>query len=296
MATGSKAKSKVAKHQGDYIIPIMGPTGAGKSSFINLLFGGGEERVKVGHSLNSCTIDLQSIEIPQDAIQHHLPAWRTISSNPSKPAKLIIVDTPGFDDTSADDSEILKRVADWLAKSYGSGAKLAGVIYLQDICQRRVTGATKRNFEVFDKLCGKDACKSVVLGTTQWMRVPPNDYEMAGKREQELKENFWKEMIRKGSTMQRVDDKATGASPWDLLEAVLLKGESPLLQIQSELMDLHKSLPQTEAAKALRGRIDELIKSLKNAGASKEEIRALVREVQALKEKTFLDRLLFWRN
>ncbi|KAF5321471.1 hypothetical protein D9619_000407 [Psilocybe cf. subviscida] len=207
-----------------------------------------------------------------------------------------IVDTPGFDDTSADDSEILKRVADWLAESYGVGAKLAGVIYLQDICQRRVTGATKRNFDVFDRLCGGDACNSVVLGTTQWTRVPTSEREMAGARETELQDNFWKVMIGKGSTIQRVDDKDTNTSPWDLIATILFKGASPTLLIQKELIEMEKSLPQTEAASVLRGRIDDLIKSLKKARASKEEVQALEREVQALKEKTFLDRLRFWRS
>lgn len=69
--------------------------------------------VTVGHSLNSCTTDLQPVEIAADIIQAKLPLW-----NPDNPArKLVIVDTPGFDDTCTDDSEILKRIADWLAKS-----------------------------------------------------------------------------------------------------------------------------------------------------------------------------------
>ncbi|KAF5321119.1 hypothetical protein D9619_000436 [Psilocybe cf. subviscida] len=204
---------------------VMGPTGAGKSTFINMLFGG-EERVAVGHSLNS----------------------------PGPVRKLIIVDTPG----------------------YGAGAKLAGVIYLRDICQRRITEPTKKNLEVFDRLCGGDACKSIVLGTTQWARVPADEHKVAGRREQELRDNYWKEMIRKGSAMQRVDDTCTNASPWDLIDTVLLKGISPTLLIQQELMDMDRSLPQTEAAAVLRGRIEELIKGLKSSGASKEEVQALV--------------------
>ncbi|KAF5322409.1 hypothetical protein D9619_000424 [Psilocybe cf. subviscida] len=293
MAKGKRKsrRPELEKYKGDYIIPIMGPTGAGKSSFINLLFGG-EERVTVGHSLNSCTVDLQPIEIPADMVQQKLPLWKP--AGPTR--KLIIVDTPGFDDTSADDSEILKRVADWLADSYGAGAKLAGVIYLQDICQRRVTGATKRNFEVFDKLCGGDACKSVVLGTTQWARIPADEHDIAGTREQELRDKFWKDMIRKGSTMKRVDDTSTKASPWNLIATVLFKGRTPTLLIQQELMDMDKSLPQTEAAAVLRGRIEELIKGLKSSGASKEEVRALVQEVEALKDKPLLGRLFFWKK
>ncbi|KAF5321856.1 hypothetical protein D9619_000484 [Psilocybe cf. subviscida] len=262
--------------------------------FINRLVD--EERVQVGDLLDSCTKGLEPVEIPGVLVRRNIPAWRPVSPNPAKLANLIVVDTPGFDDTSADDSEILKRVADWLADSYGAGAKLAGVIYLYDMSQARVTGATKRNFDVFEKLCGADACKSIVLGTTKWTRIPANECETTGRKEQQLRDKFWKDMISKGSTIMRVDDKDTQASPWDLVETVLLKGNSPTLLIQTELVDLRKRLPQTEAAAVLRGRIDELIKSLKNAGASKEEIRALMREVNALKEKTLLDRLFFWRH
>ncbi|KAF5321122.1 hypothetical protein D9619_000482 [Psilocybe cf. subviscida] len=291
MAKG-KAKLELAKYRGDYIIPIMGPTGAGKSSFINLLLG--EAKLTVGHLLDSCTTDLLPVEIPAATVRENLLTWQPHSDT----AKLVIVDTPGFDDTSADDSMILQRIADWLKEAHGKGAKLAGVIYLFDITQFRVTGATKRNFDVFEKLCGEDACKSIVLGTTKWTRVPANEQEIAGKKEKQLRNRFWIDMISKGSTIMRVDDKDTNASPWNLVEAVLLrKSNSPTLLIQTELVELRKRLPQTEAATVLRGRIDELIKSLKNAGASEEDIRPLVREVEALRERiTFFDRLFFWRN
>lgn len=91
--------------------------------------------------------------------------------------------------------------------------------------------------------------------------------------------------------MHRVDDQATNASPWDLVQTVLLKGESPVLLIQRELVEMQKRLPQTEAASILKGRIEELITSLKNAGATKEEVRALIQEVEALKEKSIFARL-----
>ncbi|KAF5321747.1 hypothetical protein D9619_000416 [Psilocybe cf. subviscida] len=184
--------------------------------------------VKVGHSLNACTTDLQSVEIPAGLVQEHLHSWKPA---PPSPPKVIIIDTPGFENISVYDSEIMKRVADWLTRLQGAGAKLAGIIYLQDICEQRLmlTGATKRNFEIFDKLCGGDACKSIVLGTTQWTRVPPDGRKMAAAREQELRENFRKDMIGRGSTMQRVDDRNTSTSPWDLVTTVLFDSPPMIL-------------------------------------------------------------------
>lgn len=63
----------------------------------------GEEVMKVGHGLYSCT----------SSIQH------TIISHPTEEnRRIILVDTPGFDDTYLDDVEILKIIARWLAHSY----------------------------------------------------------------------------------------------------------------------------------------------------------------------------------
>ena len=66
----------------------------------------GKHAVVVGHDLKSCTAQLTPVfwPIPEPA---HLQGKR-----------LILVDTPGFDDTYTSDSEILRRIAMWLASSY----------------------------------------------------------------------------------------------------------------------------------------------------------------------------------
>ncbi|KAJ3498534.1 hypothetical protein NMY22_g19594 [Coprinellus aureogranulatus] len=97
----------------DIVIPIMGATGAGKSSFINLLLKhiGDDRKVKVGDQLASCTYDLQSVVI-DNQIQR-----QGSFANLTQEHRIVIVDTPGFDDTSATDFQILKRIASWLQES-----------------------------------------------------------------------------------------------------------------------------------------------------------------------------------
>lgn len=60
----------------------------------------------VGHKMTSYTSKLQ---------------YAVIDSIPNKPQfedrRVVIVDTPGFDDTFEDDVEILRRIAVWLAAS-----------------------------------------------------------------------------------------------------------------------------------------------------------------------------------
>ena len=56
--------------------------------------------MRVGHDISSCTSTLQYAIV--DDYKGH---------------RVIIVDTPGFDDTYEDDVEILRRIAVWLASS-----------------------------------------------------------------------------------------------------------------------------------------------------------------------------------
>ena len=63
----------------------------------------GEEVVVVGHGLESCTTEIKPV-----IIQHLAEENR----------RIILVDTPGFDDTYIDNAGILKHIAIWLAQSY----------------------------------------------------------------------------------------------------------------------------------------------------------------------------------
>lgn len=65
----------------------------------------GNEAVVVSDQLESCTrgVTPYLAQIP-DGLDSRLSSRR-----------LVLVDTPGFDDTHSDDAEILRRVAAWLA-------------------------------------------------------------------------------------------------------------------------------------------------------------------------------------
>ena len=73
----------------------MGATGSGKTSFVNLVSG---SDFRVGRGLKSCTNVVQV----------------------SKPFELddkpiVLIDTPGFDDTHKSDIDILRIIAHYLA-------------------------------------------------------------------------------------------------------------------------------------------------------------------------------------
>ncbi|KAF8959518.1 P-loop containing nucleoside triphosphate hydrolase protein [Flammula alnicola] len=235
----------------DIVIPIMGPTGVGKSTFINTLLGG--TVVTVGHELNSCTAKLEPVIVP---------------SPPGTAGRLVIVDTPGFDDTYVDDSEILRRISVWLAASYSDSMKLGGVIYLHEITQVRMLGTTRRNIDVFMKLCGHNSLKSVILGTTKWDQGVT--LAVGQQREKQLEDNYWKEMLNAGAQKFRIrNDKE---SAWNIINVIIdrykknnldpklgTKTPGDILQIQNELVNLQKIIPDTEAGKSLRYSLQEAL-------------------------------------
>ncbi|KAG1846609.1 P-loop containing nucleoside triphosphate hydrolase protein, partial [Suillus subalutaceus] len=222
----------------DIIIPVMGRTGVGKSTLVN--DAAGKEVVTVGHGMKSCTADIQHVfcECPGD---------------PSR--RVVLVDTPGSDDTYKSDEEVLRCIAVWLADSYGQDMKLAGILYLHDITQSRMFGTTLRDLDVFRKLCGEDAEKNVILVTTKWADLITANEGPLAAREQELTSVFWKEMMAHGSTTDRFNQ----SRPWDVMKPILAnKTVVDAIQIQRELVDWGRKIPETDAGKALASKVKKL--------------------------------------
>ena len=178
---------------------------------------------------------------------------------------MVLVDTPGFGHTYVDDTDILHCIGSWLETMYDSGeTKLAGIVYLHDISLSRMEPIF-RSLVVFQKLCGKDALKRVVLCTTKWSDIFREEGE---SRTEQLKEGHWKEMIEGGSTVRRFEDSQESA--WDVIASIIVGhqiGKMDALQIQEEMVEAKKLIPETEAGRQLRYSLDQLLKSLKQASS-----------------------------
>ncbi|KAG6811107.1 hypothetical protein H0H92_008954 [Tricholoma furcatifolium] len=251
----------------DIVIPIMGPTGAGKSTLVNTV--AGRPVVAVGHNLRSETAQLHPVILP----------------HPTNPARrIVLVDTPGFDDTYVADSEILRRIATWLAQSYSANMTLAGVIYLHEISQTRMLGTARKNLDMFNKLCGDAATKNVILATTKWSEVPE---ELADRREVQLRDRHWDSMIKLGARLRRFTD--TQESGWNIIHSILhgvTMSDIDTVEIQKELVEIRTMLPETQAGQALRYTLEELLESQRLAAAqlrkdqNSSEVRALLQDTE----------------
>ncbi|KAJ3541511.1 hypothetical protein NMY22_g3858 [Coprinellus aureogranulatus] len=253
------------------VIAVMGATGSGKTTFINMVSG---SNLTVGQGLASCT-DTIGISLP------FLLDERLVT----------LIDTPGFDDTQISDTEILKMIAEYLASSYKDGTELTGIVYIHRISDFRMGGTSVRNFSIFRKLCGDSTLKNVVILTNMWSEVSK---EAGGARELQLaNENlFFRSTLEKGAKMLRHDGSLASAQT---VVRYLLGNKPSTLQIQREIVDQKKDILHTSAGKETdrvaveeKRRNEEEINALrrKHQGAKGKQRRQEVKAVkEALKER-----------
>ncbi|KAF5356830.1 hypothetical protein D9756_006607 [Leucocoprinus leucothites] len=225
----------------DMIIAIMGPTGVGKSTFIQIITGPYFSNEGVGHQLRSATSDVRAVRITFKG--GNIP-------------NLVLVDTPGFDDTYKTDYQILESIAVWL-KSVHRSLRIAGILYMHNITETRIPSSVSKNFEMFQKLCGEKFYDKVILVTTMWpdenaFTYKPEEQAEYEKRNEELVNDYWDIMIKSGSKdiVNEIANTESNAQ---------VRISDQVMRIQKELVDEHKLLPQTKAGKHLHRFIQDLV-------------------------------------
>ncbi|KAH6917854.1 P-loop containing nucleoside triphosphate hydrolase protein [Coprinopsis sp. MPI-PUGE-AT-0042] len=232
----------------DIVILVMGPTGAGKSTFLQnvlttLKYEG--ELPGVSDGFEACTRNVAAYIAP-------LPLqFATVDRQ-----RLVLVDTPGFDDCSGlSFNEVLRRIAVWLASSYISRMKVGGVVYMFPIYPNRLTRTDLARLKVFRRMCGEDALRMV---TTKWSLGP--DKRFVESREEQLRTCFWKDMIDGGAGLSRLDNDHASAAG-ELLADLLTKSRQVdqklrqlvdiPLAIQREIVDQFRPFAGTNAGQEL---------------------------------------------
>ncbi|KAI6156078.1 P-loop containing nucleoside triphosphate hydrolase protein [Pisolithus thermaeus] len=240
---------------------LMGPTGSGKSNFINRLTGIKEE--KAAHQLRS-----------------HTQGVKEYSVNLSNGRQYVFVDTPGFDDTYRSDRDILRTIAEWLEKKYRGKVKLSGIIYTHRITDNRISGSVCKNLDMFARLCGDKAASGVRLVTTMWDTV--KDITIAENRVSQLESNFWKPLINEGARHKRFEGNSPRCA-WEIVGGLTEGGE--VLLLQEELVDVARKLNETTAGQALYTQFQKLLHE------QKEAIKQLQEEAKAQKSPELVKQL-----
>jgi len=157
-------------------------------------------------------------------------------------------------------------------RRYGKKSQLTGLVYVHRISDTRVGGTSQRNLRMFRKLCGTDSLKNVVIVTTMWDKVTP---EEGSRREQELmsSNNLFKPLLDGGATMMRYGRTAESATK---VINHLLGKKATTTQIVREMMQETKTLEETAAGGELRSEIEVLLKGHKE---DMELLKAELREM-----------------
>ncbi|CUA70610.1 hypothetical protein RSOLAG22IIIB_09034 [Rhizoctonia solani] len=201
---------------------VFGGTGVGKTSFVN---DASSSNLQIGHDLPSCTKVVQAgpiFSIEGRAVQ--------------------LFDTPGFDDTTLTDTEILQQIAEFLLSLYGRGQQINGVLYLHRITDNRMSGASIRALSLFEKICGNQAMRNAVIVTNMWS-TPRDPQEEA--RENQLKSEYFRNAIENGAKVARRGGIGPGSALAIL--SLLLSCAPVTLQLQTEMGIHYLPLDETEA-------------------------------------------------
>ncbi|KAI1814268.1 P-loop containing nucleoside triphosphate hydrolase protein [Poronia punctata] len=242
---------------------IISMTGSGKTTFISKVTGRND--LKIGHGLKSCTQDIQMVETDING------------------RIVCFIDTPGFSDTNLSDTEVLQLIADYLATAYKNKLKLSGLIYLHPISDRRMTQHGVKNLKMFQKLTGDDNLKNVMLATTMWDTVSPEEGQ---NREEQLKEEYWKLLL--GHKAQTARHTGTLESARSIAQK-LMDNTPFFTELQQQLGRDNKTLKDTSAGQEIMHELLRLKEEHKKELAEAESaLRNATEEnkmvVEALKE------------
>ncbi|KAF8598534.1 hypothetical protein BDV93DRAFT_594028 [Ceratobasidium sp. AG-I] len=217
---------------------VLGPTGSGKSSFINKATG---SELPVSYSLDAGTIDVTIAGIPLVYVDGHA---------------MQLIDTPGFDDPRVgSDLDILQRISAFLSESYRQGERIGGTIYMHRISDNRLSGSAKRNLQIFQRIHGQKALQNTVFLTSMWSS-PPAASEL--KREEELKQH----PCVLNNTMAAVARLELNTREETEKILRLFVGKSPeALDIQVQMVEGGKLLHETDAAHAVDPKLVEELRA-----------------------------------
>ena len=153
---------------------------------------------------------------------------------------------------------------------------MSGILYLHRISDPRMGGISRRNFNMFRKLCGDETLKNVLIVTTMWGLVDP---QVGEAREEQLKtyDTFFKPVLDKGAQMARHDNTRQCAQ--DLVRMIMNRPQA--LRIQRELVDERKDITETLVGEELGRERAELVRKHKS---ELQEVQDEMREALARRD------------
>ncbi|KAF9054769.1 nucleoside phosphatase family-domain-containing protein [Panaeolus papilionaceus] len=197
------------------LVLVLGPTGAGKSSFLEALAGPSQQLSLSSNQLAGYTQHISAFTVV-NAKLHGYP--------------ITLVDTPGFSDSKFSEKEILDMVKAWLNQERRYAVR---ILYLVPINGTRLPGTQRRTLEMlrtFLKSSGKRNLKDLMFVTTMWDTLYSEGALSRGQSNfEQLHDNQLKDFIDEGTKMVKFTN--TQLSALQILDAGMVPGEDTLFTI-----------------------------------------------------------------
>jgi len=251
------------------VVLLLGLTGSGKSTFISLL---AEQNVVVGHNLTSGTAEIRG--------------YNTFVLG----RKVILIDTPGFDDTNKSDFEILSDISLFLGTLYRTPMRLVGIIYLQRITDIRMSGSSLKSIGMTERLCGLEACPGITIATTMWanLQMAEGGLEEGTARERQLLENmtFFGTLVKNGAKFRR--HLGTKESAEGIMSELVRENATIVLDIQKQLVDDGLILGETPVGRYVQ---QDMLKQHQKYLKELQELEKALQEAKQNKDESTLSQL-----
>ena len=196
-----------------------------------------------------------------------------------------LVDTPGFDDSTRSDTDVLRDIAAFLSETYRERILLTGIIYLHRISDNRLGGSGLRQMQMFRKLCGEQSMGNIALATTMWSTVNIDDGQ---RREDELimQDGFWKRVLEQGASIFRQDRGKESAE--EIVGFLVERKHRVVFDIQTEMVDNNKRLDETAAGQEVQA---ELAKQRERYEKELRSVKAEMQEALMMKDSELTQEL-----
>ncbi|KAF9037924.1 hypothetical protein BJ165DRAFT_414731 [Panaeolus papilionaceus] len=220
----------------------MGPTGSGKSSFIEALGLKGTSRIS-SNGLDGCT---------QTISAYHL---NNVTQNRNA---IYLVDSPGFADSKISEMSIVTMLQRWIKEN----DYFHCIFYFTPITSVRLPGSHRQVLKTFQVLTGVRAATNITIVTTMWDNIwGERPATRAEKTYEQLQDNIWKDFIEAGAQITKfynteesalsVLDDAFGSRPFRAFSIEDHRHNiksSPfannlLTNLQNRIQNLHSHIP-----------------------------------------------------
>lgn len=196
---------------------------------------------------------------------------------------MLLLDTPGFDDSARDNLEVLNEIISHLYSFALQPMDFAmrGVVFLHDISETRFGGSQKKTLGILKALLGDANLGNVVVGTTMW---DAKRYKQQEQRERALQDEQWRG-VHKTMRLPHGDKRAA-----ENIIRELLKREPALLLAQEEMLEPPHTVESTTVGKLAmpEGRL-ELENLQREQREQEREFKAETKRQEALLQKQIQD-------